>query len=165
MSVNEKIAAAAWAALFGDFYAYQDRDGMCLAFVRRVIEKALGRPDRWLYEHAVTEWVQPEGYDRRLGHWARDAERSLRNLGMTLVGDRPKPGDLLFNYEAAPSPYGEGHNYGHVGILVDRGMVIENVDPAYRPFSLPKGAICLTPRRVRWPATTIVRFDLEKVPE
>lgn len=162
---NEKIAAAAWAALFGQYPAFQGEPGYCLAFVRRVVEHALDKPDRWLYDKVVTEWVQPDGYDRALGHWARDAERSLRNLDMTLVGDRARPGDLVFNYRAAPSPWGEGHNYGHVGILVERGMIIENIDPKYRPYSLQKGMLALTPFDVRWEPTTVIRFDPEKVPE
>jgi len=61
--------------------AYENTPGMCLAVTRQVIEKAFKRPSHWLYDKYVHDWVQPEGYDRANGHWARDFERSAKLLG------------------------------------------------------------------------------------
>lgn len=173
--INEKIARAAWEALFGRYSAYQTTPGYCLAFVRRVLETALGKHDGWLYQHAVTEWVQPAGYERDFGHWARDAERSLRNLGMILTGDRPRAGDLVFNYDTAEvSPglwreyfperaFEDGVNIGHVGIVLEHGTILENVKPSYRPHSVHHGALALTPAHVAWEPTSVIRFDESRI--
>lgn len=156
MTTNERITAAAWGALKGEYATTDDEPGFCLAWVRQVVERAMGWPSHALYDAYVNEWVQPESYDRALGHWSRDAERSLRNLDMA-VHDA-QPGDLLFNWRAAWSDRW-GTYIGHCAILVTRDLVAENVDPAYRPGALTRGALALTPRGQWTEPTTTIRFE------
>ena len=130
----------------------------CLAFVRRIVELGLDLPDGGFYRHFGKERVErapgpPDG-----SWWARDLERSMRNLGLAVdpaaVGE---DGDLLFNWRAAPNRHGV--YIGHVGVLLDArsGLVLENAAPAYRRFSLVRGVVCLTPRE-RFPVTTAIRI-------
>lgn len=156
MIANERIVAAAWGALKGEYATTDDEPGFCLAWVREVIEHAMRWPSHAFYDGHVTEWVQPDGYDRANGHWARDAERSLRNLRMAVREE--EPGDLLFNHRAAWSDRW-GAYIGHVAILVAPDLIAENVHPAYRPGALTRGALALTPRDQWATPTTIVRFE------
>lgn len=157
MDTNQNICDTAWAAMRGEVNVYDDTPGMCLATVRQVLEASVLEP--WtLYRDYVQEWVQPEGYDRSNGHWARDCERSLRDLGMAVKGDRARPGDLLFNWRAAWSDRW-GAYIGHVAILLDHDLVFENVAPQYRPHSAHRGSLSLTPREYWGEPTTVVRFD------
>lgn len=159
MDTNELIVRTVWQALRGTIRSYNSSPGMCLAWVRTMVEQAMGWPSHTLYRDYVTEWVQPEGYDQRDGHWARDAERSLRNLGMAL-GDtgEAQPGDLLFNWRAAWSDRW-GAYIGHVGIKIEHGFVAENIDPTYRPSALRNGALAITPIEDWAKPTTVIRFD------
>ena len=163
MSPNAAIAQQAWAVMRGDAQTgVDDRPGMCLSWVRQVLERALNMRSHELYEEYVTTWVQPAGYPREQGHWARDAEKSLRDLGMALApGAEAMPGDLVFNYRAAWSDRW-GAYIGHVGILLDRDWIAENIRPAYRPGSLTRGALALTPASAWASPTTIIRFDPDK---
>lgn len=160
MSDREKIEAGAWDVVAGKLITTTE-PGLCLAFVRQVLEHALGWPSHRLYELAVTSWVIP-GWDQDQGHVSRDAERDLRDLGMTLTGDRVRGGDILFNWRAAWSTRYDAY-VGHVGIALGDDLVLEVVLPAYRPQALVKGGgLCLGPRS--WAPTTVIRFDSSKIP-
>lgn len=134
------------------------RAGWCLAFVRRIVELGLELPDGGFYAAFGTERVDrapgpPDG-----SWWARDLERSMRNAGLAIPVEHPgADGDLLFSWRAAPNAHGV--YIGHVGLLMDAkaGLVIENVDPRYRRFSLTRGTVALTPRE-RFPVTTAIRI-------
>lgn len=132
--------------------------GLCLAFVRRIVEIALELPDFGFYQRFGTERVERAPGPPGGAWWSRDLERSMRNLGLAVPLDGVgQDGDLLFNWRAAPSAHGV--YIGHVGILVDAkaGLVLENVDARYRRFSLTRGAVALTPRE-RFPVTTAIRI-------
>lgn len=159
MSDREKIDAAAWAAVRGELVTTRE-PGLCLRFVREVVEHALSWSPGQLYDY-VPDWVQPTGYDRDEGHWARDLERSWRDLGMTLTGDRVRGGDILCNWRTAWSTRHEAW-VGHVAIALEPDLVVEVVSPAYRPRSLSAGGLCLGPRE--WTPTTVLRVDTSKLP-
>lgn len=132
--------------------------GWCLAYARRVVELAYG----WPAGHFYTLWGR-ERVDRAPGPpagawWARDMERSLRNLGYGVpAGQALQPGDLLFYWRAALNQHGV--YVGHVGVLTHGDLVAENVSPAYRPHSLrrPGSVLLLTPlSRFAW--STAIRL-------
>ncbi|MFU8868665.1 hypothetical protein [Natronococcus sp.] len=164
MSSGDRIAAVARAVLAGRIVPKAGgvdltrEPGWCLAFARRIVETALEAPDGTFYARWGTERVSrapgpPDG-----SWWARDLERSMRNLGLAVrEGEPARDGDLLYNWRAAPNAHGV--YVGHVGILVDAnaGLVLENVDARYRRFSLTRGAVALTPRD-RFPVTTTIRI-------
>lgn len=151
-----RIVDSAYAVMRGEVSAPKNA-GLCLALTRVVIENAFGWPSHYLYRKYVTEWVQPDGYDRRNGHWARDAERSLRNLGMAVPIEARQPGDLVFNWRSAYSQKWDAY-VGHVGVLIDGDMVLENVNPMFRPLSFSRGNTMLTPLR-KWPmVSTVIHF-------
>lgn len=196
MTMNEKIAAAALemynapAAKVGNVATVS---GLCLKFVRLVVEKAYGVGDHEWYKHQVTEWVQPSGFKTSTGHWARDAERSLRNLGFQIPNNQIKAGDIVCKYDTAsvsPSlwgqlfasgtPYQSGVNIGHIAIylgefyllqpngsILPEKVVIENINPAYRAGGralAARGALSLT----RWshlPSPTSVFRLPERIDE
>jgi hypothetical protein len=68
------------------------------------------------------------------------------------------PGDLLFRWDAAAWKHGMVPYYEHVGILLDGGLVLENINPAYRSHSLQRGVTALT-LIDRFQFTTAIRFD------
>ena len=129
----------------------------CLAFVRRIVELALEYQDGAFYTRWGTERVERAPGPPGGAWWARDLERSMRNLGLAVPLDRLEDGDLVFNWKAAPNAHGV--YIGHVGIVYDAKaqLIIENADPRYRRFSLTRGAVALTPRE-RFPITTAVRI-------
>lgn len=132
--------------------------GWCLAFVRRIVELGLEIPDGAFYELFGKERVERAPGPPASSWWARDLERSMRNLGLAIpAGGEERDGDLLFNWRAAPNAHGV--YVGHVGILADAraGLVLENVEPAYRRFSLTRGKVALTPRE-RFAVTTSIRL-------
>ena len=132
--------------------------GLCLAQTRMIIEDAFGWPSHFWYEKYVTEWVQPPGYDRRLGHWARDAERSLRNLGMAVPYENRAAGDLLFKWKSAYSMQW-GAYIGHVGVLIDGDLVLENINPRFRlGEGFMRGSTGITPVDAWEQVTTVIRF-------
>jgi hypothetical protein len=156
---NGKILESAWRAVRGDL-AVNLEHGFCLDLVRGLLADAFDGPWSFLYDSYVTEWVQPEGYDQiHGGHWARDAEKSLRDLGMGVHEE--EPGDLLFDWRRAWSKEW-GVYVGHVAVLVDHGLVLENVDPQYRTIASHRGALCLTPRATWGTPTLVARFDPTK---
>ena len=124
----------------------------------------MGWPSHELYRRYVGDtWVQPDGYDHADGHWARDAERALRDHGMAVSGDRARPGDLLFNWRAAWSARW-GAYIGHTGVQVDHGLDSRERRSRTTALTAPTWASSsLTPRK-RWAEpTTIIRFDPSKV--
>jgi len=144
-----------------------------LKLVRLVVEDAYQMPS-----HKWYEWrTQP--VERRPGDddspWARDMERSLRLAGMAVAlppenVQKPEdryiptvhlasvcePGDLLFRWDVARTQ--QGTFIGHVGVLMPGGLVLENVRPTSRLFSLSRGVTVLTPIQ-HFPVTLAVRFD------
>jgi hypothetical protein len=163
MTNSERILSAAYAVANGKAREPVNQRGqkiadMCLQQVRFVIEDAFEwRPFQW-YDEYVTEWVQPVGYDRAEGHWARDAERSLRNLGMSVQFNERKPGDLVFNWETAYSQQW-GAYIGHVGVLMHGDLVLENINPRHRVGrAFIRDSTALTPIHVWSRVTSVVRF-------
>jgi hypothetical protein len=160
---NEAIVEAAYAVARGELWEPKDRNGeplagYCLAQTRVIVERAFRMRSHQWYEDYVTEWVQPAGYDRSLGHWARDAERSLRNLGMQVDFLKREPGDLVFNWESAYSNTWKAY-IGHVGVLVHGDLVLENIHPAFRAGrGFMKGTTGLTPVHAWKQVTSVIRF-------
>lgn len=147
-------AGAALAAGATDLHA---EPGWCLAAARRTVETALGQADGRFYQLFGRERVEREPGPPATSWWARDLERSMRNLGLAVPIDQVEPGDLLFNHRAAPNRHGV--YVGHVGVLTYRWLVLENVDPRWRPQALKRGSSCLmlTPLRT-FPVTTAIRI-------
>ncbi len=170
---NERIARAAYAAARGTL-PLPDASGLCLAASHIIVEAALfgGRREFYRWRTQPVERVAgapAEAYEQV----ARDMERSLLRAGMGLhlevsgryaIPDATlEPGDLLFRWDAAPWRWGEKPYYGHVGVLLDGGLVLENIKPSNRAYSLQRGVTSLTPID-RFPFTAAVRFDPAKTP-
>ena len=140
--------------------------GMCLAFVRVVVQHALGISYDEFYSHGI----RVESVAQGRPWWARDMERGLRDgAGWAVDGERygkgnryirtdvARPGDLLFKWDTAVNRTGEF--VGHVGICLG-GVLIENISPNYRPNSARLARnrnVSLTPVG-EWDATTIIRW-------
>lgn len=169
LETNARIAKAAYAAARGTL-PLPDASGLCLAAVRIVVEHALfggrwGEFYRWRTQPVERVQGAPKSAHDPV---ARDMERSLTRAGMNLqlptdgrhlIPDKTLvPGDLLFRWDAAAWKWGEVPYYGHVGILLDGGLVLENINPAYRSHSLQRGVTALTPID-RFQFTTAIRFD------
>jgi hypothetical protein len=159
------IARAAYALVRGDLPA-PSKSGLCLQLVRLVVESAYGMKPHEFYRWRTHPVERLPGDDN--DPWARDMERSLREAGMAAL--RPdegryvstetlllngNPGDLLFRWDTAKNA--RGSFVGHVGILLGGGLVLENVNPAYRPASLMRGVTALTPVS-KFLTTLAVRF-------
>ena len=152
MDTNERITRAAWAALKGD-YPTETRPFFCLKFVRQVVEHALEQPSGDFYQRFLVRASsrKPEGTNPLLDPWAVDLEASVKHLGLAVPLEERRPGDLLFNYEAAKP-------YGHVAILLEHDLVAENIAPKYRPKSgIFPGSKALTPLE-HFPLTLIARL-------
>lgn len=161
MTTNEQIVAAAVDAANGKISTLPTRPGYCLAFVRCVVERALWNGQWRLYDKYLIDGTTKRGDDpkKRLKEaqedpWASDMERSMKLLGMAVPALLRKPGDLVFNYHAAAP-------IGHVGILLSRGLVIENIHPTYRKNSVHLGnSISITPyASLPWTLVARVRPD------
>lgn len=159
------IARAAYGVLRGEL-AVPEKSGLCLQLVRLVVESAYGMKPHGFYNWLTHPVERLPGDDH--DPWARDMERSLREAGMaSLLPDEGRyvsaerlaaggnPGDLLFRWDTAKNR--QGSHVGHVGILLGGGLVLENVNPAYRPGSLVRGATALTPI-TKFLTTLVVRF-------
>ena len=179
MNVNDKIVAAVWRALRGELYAFSDAPGMCLAAVRSVVEAALEWPSHKLYQSYLTERVETPSAESPL-RWsrdphARDLERSLRAQGMAVPREEMQPGDLLFNFRAAPyHPEDWRREYpevpfpdnpvtvGHVTIYLGEGCLFENINPRYRPYGFTRNNLAITPlddyETFQGEVTTVIRF-------
>jgi|SRR5690625_1095064 len=86
-----------------------------------------------------------------LDPWAADLEASAKQLGWQVPGVERQAGDLVFNHAAAAP-------VGHVGILIARDVVLENIDERFRPRSVHLGhhSLSLTPF-VAQPWTLVAR--------
>lgn len=139
--------------------------GLCLQAVRVIIEKALGWPSHDLYARCLVTGTsrRPGPAAERLAAakrdpWAADLEASAKTLGWAVPASDRQPGYLVFNHNAAVP-------YGHVGILIDRDVVLENIDRAFRPGSIHLGnSLSLTEFRSRpWTLVAHLPDDLEEV--
>lgn len=145
--MNTRITEAAWAAVFGKLNGLPAKPGLCLAAVRVILEHAMGWPSHELYRRAlVTGTTRRKGtpaqrlHAARLDPWAADMEASVKQLGWPVPGAERQAGDLVFNHAAAAP-------VGHVGVLIARDVVLENISPRYRPNSVHLGhhSLSLTP--------------------
>lgn len=163
MTPNERMVASAFEVVHGRLGVPKGSNGReafgyCLAQTRMIVEHAFTMHSHEWYEHYVTEWVQPPGYNRTLGHWARDAERSLRNLGMSVAIDERLPGDIVFDWKSAYSPAWNAY-VGHVGVLLTEDLVLENINPDLRRGkSFSRGVTSVTPLSEWRRVTMIARF-------
>jgi len=155
--LNDAILEAAYRAIRGTL-AVEDRPGYCLKTVRQIIEDGLDLAPGDFYRL----WVYPNFHLRPdetpediKPYWARGAERALRNAGQAVRSiEDAKPGDLVFCYRVSKP-------YGHVGILLDGKLILENT------YALNRGwkrdglkAIRITPMRQWDPITTVIRLRL-----
>lgn len=148
----------------GEVKGVPTETGMCLAFVRVVVQHALGISYDDFYGYSIRVNAKPRPW------WARDMERGLRDgQGWALDGERygpgnryistaeAKPGDLLFRWDTAENR--DGEFVGHVGICLG-ALVMENIEPTYRRHSVQiphHPTVSLTPMG-EWPVTTIIRW-------
>ncbi len=145
---NERIVEAAWDGLAGKYWL-PDQPGMCLAFVRVIVERALELPERHFYRAWVTQRVETTFPAATRDPIARDAERSFTALGWNVPFEERQPGDLLFDFSAA---YRRdwGTTLGHTAILLEGDRIAENTEHPSRGLRklsttrLPT-AIALTP--------------------
>lgn len=157
--VNEQIVTTLTRALSNPgANGLPNKPGLCLAFVRAIVERAY-YGGRWMFYSRFLV----AGTTRRPGDeaerldaaerdpWAADIEASMKALGLAVPALLRKPGDLVFNHNAAKP-------YGHVGVLLNRCTIVELIDPDFRPRSvhLP-GNISLTPYG-DWPVTLVARL-------
>lgn len=166
---NARIVKAAYAAARGTL-PLPDASGLCLAAVRIIVEAALFNGAWRFYDWRTQPVERKAGAPREAFEpVARDMERSLVRAGMALPlehhgtryaapDDTLVPGDLLFRWDTAAWKWGEVEHYGHVGVLLDGGLVLENIKPSNRSFSLQRGVLSLTPID-RFTFTTAIRFD------
>lgn len=154
MSTNDRIRTAAYQAAAGKI-DMPDRPGLCLTLVRLVIEAALFDGRYELYDRFLVAGTSRRTGDdvgnHRADPWAADLEASVKELQLNVpIFDR-LPGDIVFNHLAAAP-------YGHVGILVERGLVLENIRHAYRPDSVHLDPhMALTPFE-HFPITLVARL-------
>lgn len=124
--------------------------GLCLRFVRTVVEETYELPSHALYERLVRQRV--DNRSSRDEPWARDAERSLRERGLAVDLSAARGGDLVFSYKAS-------RPYGHTGVLIEVGgalWVAENTTAARGLRS--RGALALTPLAAWDEVTTVIRL-------
>lgn len=132
------------------------KPGLCLAFVRVIVEQSLNVApytfyDRWVDPFFTLNNGEVEGKDIH-PRWARGAERAMRAAGLAISPKRIQPGDLIFSYRVSKP-------YGHVAILLPGKLVLENTY-AERGWRHPDfGAVRLTPLREWDPITTVVRIS------
>jgi len=148
-----------------------EHPGLCLQLARIIIEDAYGLKPYAFYNW-LTNPVERDPADDR-DPWARDMERSLRLAGMAYefsegryirpetIIQEAEPGSLLFRWDVARSPYGTF--IGHVGVLLDNGMVLENINPRFRKTSFFRGNTAITPL-ADFPTTTVIDFDISRKP-
>lgn len=140
--MNEAIRASAYRAARGEIRGLPTAAFYCLKLARLIVEDALfeGRVefyDRYLVARTT------QGHEKRddWTPWAADAEASMKKLGFAVPFSDRQAGDLVFNYRAA-------RPYGHVGVLIEPNLVLENIRPEYRPRSIHiagKHFLSLTP--------------------
>jgi len=170
---GELIARTAVRALHKDIPGIPTKPGRCLAFVRVVVQEALGITYNQFYSYKrMVERLTPDTEP-----WARDMERGLKAAGMEVPlerygpeGDpsryvvldesRLEPGDILFRWDTARNKWGD--YVGHVGIYLGNGLLIENIDPKHRPNSAHSRRLSCVAVTVlgEWPVTTVIRWKL-----
>ena len=152
MTSNERISRSCTKALAGELQLPL-ASGYCLRAVRIIVEHALNID---FYGTYLTSQVERAAGDD-LDPWARDLERSLKMdgfgileppAGQRYVGNRimrelAKPGDLLFRWDVAPTK--AGTFVGHVGILLEHELVVENINPRFRPEGFNRRNTSVTP--------------------
>ena len=158
---NQLIVAAAWAAAKGALKGVPKGPGLCLAFVRVVVEAALGYQSHEMYSRYLVAGTTHRPGDERVrlaaakqNPYATDFEASVKKLAWGVPLAERLPGDIIFNHNAAKP-------FGHVGILLDANTVIENIDHDYRPHSiLLPNSLALTPLESRsWSLVARVQPD------
>lgn len=149
-ATGERIAAAAWAALWGEFDTV-DRAGLCLRFARRVVEHGLGWSGGELYRRYLVARTQSDAATGRTDWtpWAADLEASLRSLGLGVPWAERQPGDLVFSHRQATP-------FGHVGVLLERDMVAESIRAEARPRGGAFGPFRVLSRLGDWGGVTLV---------
>lgn len=160
MTTNEKIVKAAVAAANGKVPRLPQKSGYCLMFVRLVVEWALfGGKDGEFYRRYLVAGTSGRGGTptanlkaAQSDKWAADIEASAKKLGWPAPAILRKPGDLVFNHAAAAP-------VGHIGILLTRDVVLENIHPSFRPDSihLSHSSLSITPYASR-PWTLVARL-------
>lgn len=160
MTTNEKIVKAAVAAANGKVPRLPQKSGYCLMLARLVVEWALfdGKDGEFYKRFLVAGTSARGGTDAqnlaaaKQDKWASDIERSAKLLGWPVPAILRKPGDLVFNHKAAAP-------VGHVGILLTRDVVLENIHPSFRPDSihLSHSSLSITPYASR-PWTLVARL-------
>lgn len=171
-AANPAILKAAHAHIRGDL-AGPKESGMCLSLVRQIVERACyqGRYE-WYSRYLTRPIERVDGAPSAVAEpWARDMERSLRAAGMALElltngryvttdSRHLLPGDLLFRWDAAPTTKAllEPRYIGHVGVLLEGQLVLENIAPANRKNSFQRRVSALTALK-DFPVTTVIRFD------
>jgi hypothetical protein len=160
---NQMILAAAHDAINGDLKIIDHASGMCLRAVREVIEAAFGMPSHQLYQVYLSDRVERNPGDDS-APWARDFERSVRSQGMAVPFDDRLPGDIVFYWKAAATgtrdAAGNPNYYGHVGILLENDMILENINPKHRPAGFSRQMLSLVPYdRWPYPFSTVARFN------
>ena len=158
MSTNERIVKAAIAAANGQVPNLPQQSGYCLQLVRMVVEWGLYDGRREFYKRFLVAGTSRRGgtplerlNEAKVDPWAADMEASAKQLAWGIPAILRKPGDLVFDHNAAAP-------IGHVGVLVSRDMVLENIHRKYRPGSihLGHGSLSLTPYEAR-PWTLVAR--------
>lgn len=145
--VNKTIVRSAVDAANGKVLGLPQQPGWCLMTVRLIVEHAFSWPNGGFYDRYLVAGTSTRGGTPRerlqeamKDKWAADIEASMKKLGFAVPALLRQPGDLVFNYRAAAP-------IGHVGILLTRDIVLENIRPSYRPQSiiLSHGSLALTP--------------------
>jgi hypothetical protein len=166
---NAAIVESGYKVLRGELGA-PSNSGLCLMLTRLIVENAFGLPSHGWYKWRTHVVERAPGDDN--DPWARDMERSMRegDFGVLTPPDGSRyvtgaqlaavaePGDLLFRWDVARTR--AGTFIGHVGVLMDGQMVLENINPASRPGSFQLGSTALTPLSM-FPVTLVARFAPE----
>ena len=160
--MNPEIVAAAWRAAREDI-SIPSKPWMCLSLARRIVEAAHFNGEYAFYSKYLVKRTSMARARNKDGSadmtpYASDIEASMKALGFVIHKDNRQAGDLVFNWQAAKP-------FGHVGVLLDRDTVIENVKPSFRPQSVnlwrPNGSplyIALTPLS-QFNVTTFARLQ------
>lgn len=161
-TVNERIVRAAVAAANKQVPGLPQESGYCLKFVRLAVEWALFEGRSEFYKRYLVAGTSKRGgtpaerlAEARQDPWAADMEAAAKALGWAIPSAFRRAGDLVFDHSAAAP-------VGHVGILLSRGMVIEQIHPRFRPTSihLSHGSLSITPYAARpWTLVARVRPD------
>lgn len=137
------IASAASKVIAGELNV-ETSPWYCLKVTRQIVEHAYGWTPGEFYQHYWREKVEENTTDEP---WARDLERSLRNMGYAVP--TLEPGYLIFDYTKAKP-------WGHVAVMLTSELLLENT-PAPRGFR-GRGALRVTHIREWGEPTTIIRL-------